>query len=176
AQLCGAYFSEELNKVRTIFSNDYTEHFKKIKSIQDPILRYVALYLVHNYDKSKKYFIENGRRENNIACLSLNRWLDQRKSFYTHGDKCAVNLDLWKQTIDPIWEMLNKNQTLNCMRKEIYTKNTYIPNALLPPTCYKYVPLNYTCTYPLHILNKYKNLLSTECKKIDSQCSKCEKI
>ncbi|SCO72494.1 VIR protein [Plasmodium vivax] len=172
ASLCGPYFFEELNKVRTTFNNYTSDHLDKIKTIQDPILRHVSLYLVDNYEQSKEYFIKNGTRNNNIACQMLNRWLDQRKSFYTHADKCTANTALWKETIDPIWEMLNKNESKNCTRTEIYARNSYIPEMLLPPTCYKYVPENYKCIYPLDL---FKKVLRTKCKEIDNQCSKCKK-
>ncbi|KMZ99848.1 hypothetical protein PVNG_04125 [Plasmodium vivax North Korean] len=170
ATLCGPYFYEEFNKVRSTFNSSTTEHLEKIKSIEDPILRHVALYLVDNFEESKQYFRKDGTRNNNIACQMLNRWLDQRKSFYTHADKCTANVDLWEKTINPIWKMLNKNN--DCERKEIYAINAYIPEELLPPTCYKYVPENYKCTYPLDL---FKRSLNIRCPEIYEQCSNCKK-
>ncbi|VUZ95532.1 PIR protein [Plasmodium vivax] len=172
ASLCGPYFFEELNKVRSTFTQYQDEHIEKINSIHDPILRHVALYLVDNFKESKQYFREGGTRNNNIACEMLNRWLDQRKSFYTHADKCPANTALWKETIDPIWEMLNKKESKNCTRTEIYARNSYIPEMLLPPTCYKYVPENYKCTYPLDLFKR--SLKEKRCQDIDDQCSKCK--
>ncbi|KMZ80777.1 hypothetical protein PVIIG_03144, partial [Plasmodium vivax India VII] len=101
---CVPYFYEVFNQVRTTFKHHKKEHLEKIKTIQDPILRHVALYLVDNFEESKQYFKEGATRNDNVGCLMLNRWLDQRKSFYTHGDKCTANVDLWKKTIDPIWD------------------------------------------------------------------------
>ncbi|SCO67105.1 VIR protein [Plasmodium vivax] len=173
ASLCGPYFFEELNKVRSTFTQYQDEHIEKINSIHDPILRHVALYLVDNFKESKEYFRKGGTRNNNTACEMLNRWLDQRKGFYTHGDKCPANKALWEETIEPLWNMLNTDENKNCVRKEIYAENTYIPEKLLPPMCYKYVPENYKCIYPLDLFKK--NINEARCKQIDDQCSKCKK-
>ncbi|VUZ95536.1 PIR protein [Plasmodium vivax] len=171
AKLCGPYFFEELNKVRTTFTQYKREHIEKIKDIHDPILRHVALYLVDNFQESKEYFINDGTRKNNTSCEMLNRWLDQRKGFYTHGDRCKANVALWKEKIEPIWDMLNTDENKNCVRKEIYAENTYIPKMLLPPICYKYVPEHYNCTVPLDLFTKS---IGARCKEIDKQCSKCK--
>ncbi|GAB69946.1 hypothetical protein PCYB_006950 [Plasmodium cynomolgi strain B] len=109
-------------------------------------------------------------RNINIACLMLNRWLDQRKSFYTYGDKCTEKVELWEKTIDPIWKnYCNINKY--CKRQEMYSKYSYIPEALLPTPCYKYVPQNYKCTYPYDLLKKY---LKAKCPEIKGKCSECK--
>ncbi|GAB69853.1 hypothetical protein PCYB_006020, partial [Plasmodium cynomolgi strain B] len=176
AKLCGRYFSEAFNKVRTTFTH-YNKYIDQIKSIEDPILRHVALYLVDNFEDYKKYLSEDATRKNNIDCEVLNRWLDQRKSFYTYGSKCQGNLKLWNETIEKLWDTLNEKQEDNkyCERQELYAGNAYIPEQFLPLTCYKYVPEKHDCTPPLDIFRINPLALSRNCNAINKQCSKCKK-
>ncbi|GAB69686.1 hypothetical protein PCYB_004350, partial [Plasmodium cynomolgi strain B] len=148
AQLCGKYYFEEFNKIRTTFSH-YKRYINEINSIEDTILRHVALYLVENFEGHKQHLTPDGTRYNNIDCEVLNRWLDQRKSFYTYGNNCKANERLWDEKIKPLWDKLNENNI--CARKEVFAKNAYIPKELLPLTCYKYIPENYECAPPLDI-------------------------
>ncbi|KMZ80780.1 hypothetical protein PVIIG_03147 [Plasmodium vivax India VII] len=170
---CSAHFYEAFNEVLSIFDKDYVDKYlDSIKNISDPILRHVALYLVQNYEYAKKYFSEDGKRNHNPACESLNIWLDQKKSFFTHAEKCQSNVKLWKKYIDPLWDKLHSNNDGNtCERLEYFTNTLSIPSELLPATCYMHVPKNYKCTPPSP---EKKFRLITMCPKISEQCSKCK--
>ncbi|VUZ95540.1 PIR protein [Plasmodium vivax] len=170
---CSAHFYEAFNEVLSIFDKDYVDKYlDSIKNISDPILRHVALYLVENYEYAKKYFSKDGKRNHNTACKSLNRWLDQKKSFFTHAEKCQTNVKLWEKYIDPLWDKLHSNNNGNkCERVEYFTNTLSIPSELLPATCYMHVPKNYKCTPPSP---EKKFRLITMCPKISEQCSKCK--
>ncbi|KMZ99850.1 hypothetical protein PVNG_04127 [Plasmodium vivax North Korean] len=149
------------------------KYFGLIKATNDPILRYIALHLIDNYETSKQYFSKSGKRNHNTACELLNRWLDQKKSFFTHVGKCNENVKSWDKYITPIWNKLSDDKTGRwCKREEHYSKTFNIPNKLLPPTCYKHVSNNYNCTQPLY---KYIKITENKCKNIEEYCSKCEK-
>ncbi|KMZ86856.1 hypothetical protein PVBG_04514 [Plasmodium vivax Brazil I] len=164
------YFNYDLNDVRTQFYKISDEYISEIKKIKDPILRHVALYLVENYEEIKDYFSKDKKWANNLACKLLNRWLDQKKAFFTFSENCKENLNSWTQYIDPIWNKLESNNTqTGCPRKEIFAKNVYIPKEF-PPTCYKHVPNNYNCTQPLR---KNAKLSESTCSKIEKDCNRC---
>ncbi|SCO72496.1 VIR protein [Plasmodium vivax] len=149
-----------------------SEYIHLIKNTNDPILRYIALHLIDNYETSKQYFSKSGMRNHNTACELLNRWLDQKKSFFTHVGKCNENVQSWNNYIKPIWDKLSQNKNENwCKRVEYYSNTLNIPEKLLPPICYKHVPKNYNCTQPLY---KNRKITQNMCNNIEEYCSQCK--
>ncbi|CAG9479372.1 unnamed protein product [Plasmodium vivax] len=148
------------------------KYFGLIKATNDPILRYIALHLIDNYETSKQYFSKSGNRNHNTACELLNRWLDQKKSFFTHVGKCTENVKSWEEYITPIWNKLIHNKKEKwCQRVEYYSDTLSIPQKLLPAICYKHVPESYNCTQPLY---PNRRITNSTCTNIREYCSKCE--
>ncbi|SBT01850.1 PIR Superfamily Protein [Plasmodium ovale curtisi] len=147
--LCIGDFYYLFNHTRTYLTGVPEEYLNKIKYFSDPILRHYALYLYHNYKDAQKYFNKTLSNRENTACDNLNRWIDQRKSFFTHAAKCEENLKLWKRDMDPLWKLV---QTLlpgnQCERNEIFSATSEFPKSLIPPVCYKHVPEHFICVNP----------------------------
>ncbi|SBT51523.1 PIR Superfamily Protein [Plasmodium ovale wallikeri] len=134
-----AYWTDFFNQIHVNFSNS-NNYVAEISKYEDPILKHIALYVVENYKAGEKYFRKNDK--NNKACFTLNRWLDQKRNLFTSGKKCTNNVDLWKNTIGKLWEVLYKENDNNlCLRKS-NTSNGY-PHILGEPKCYKHVPENH---------------------------------
>ncbi|GAW84264.1 variable surface protein [Plasmodium gonderi] len=172
---CAIYFYGLFYKVRTNFTeNFYKKYIDKIKNMNDPILRHTALYLIENYEESKVYFDNIKYWKSSLACEMLNKWLDNKRSFFTHGEKCETNVNMWKNHIESIWDDLNNNNTSannRCERKEIYAGNAYIPSELLPPVCYLHVPENYVCVQELP---SHANTVKSMCPRIKDICTRCK--
>ncbi|SBS79982.1 PIR Superfamily Protein [Plasmodium ovale curtisi] len=154
------YWDSFFNKSRTIFYNvqSYLEHIQKIK---DPILKHIALYLVENYEDAKKDFQKDDRH--NVPCSSLNRWLEQRRNFFTSGKECSVNANLWNDTIEKLWDKLFSEKNNNLCKRLPNTSGGY-PQVLNSPNCYKHIPSNhisYDPKQPPSICQK--RVISSEC-------------
>ncbi|SBS82511.1 PIR protein [Plasmodium ovale] len=133
-----AYWTDFFNQIEVNFSNS-NNYVEEISKYEDPILKHIALYVVENYKAGEKYF-RNGDKEDK-ACYTLNRWLDQKRNFFTSGKKCKNNADLWDKTIEELWTRLyTENNKKLCLRKS-NTTNGY-PHILGEPNCYKHIPEN----------------------------------
>lgn len=118
---------------------------------------------MNSYEKYKDHFTTHGRRNDDTACDNFNRWLDQRKSFFTYGKKCKKNLELWNTYIEPLWNDLQKNNNnTKCIRKDIFSATTEFPSELPPPICYKHVPEEHICFNPTE---KNPSICDTYCYK-----------
>ncbi|GAW82014.1 variable surface protein [Plasmodium gonderi] len=183
---CYAYFNWIFNDIRYYYYfNQYkTSNFRnKIDAIHDPILRHIAIHLIANYDEAQKYFSENGKWQNNYACESLNKWLDNKKSYFTHALHCKGNVHLWDKTIEPLWNELeshyknngksvNNIESLNkwCERYNLFRGHLELPNVL-NPICYKHVPKDYKCVRPFP---PTKCSLFNTCKTVKTYYEKCK--
>ncbi|CAI7720299.1 PIR protein [Plasmodium vivax] len=164
-EACIEYYFELYNDVRVKFSNETLAYVDKIKYFPDPFLKLVSLYLVENYHRAKEYFSTNGDNINNVACHNLNRWLDQRKNFFTFSENCNKSITAWRIHIEELWKTIQKDfGTKQCSRVNKFSNTTDIPPEMLPATCYKGVPEDWECTSKEQyqkLLNK-KNCSSSE--------------
>ncbi|KMZ95641.1 hypothetical protein PVMG_05654 [Plasmodium vivax Mauritania I] len=157
-------FYYDFSDVKSEFSSVDDNYLDVIKTMEDPILQHISLYLVNNYKNAKSYFCKSSKPSDDIACSNLNRWLDQKKNIYTSATNCTKNSEAWTKHIVPLWNLLDQNNNgTKCIRKEIFSKNSNFPEKLKPYTCHKHVPQNYTYTDPKVIS------LTTE-----DPCSKCK--
>ncbi|GAW82013.1 variable surface protein [Plasmodium gonderi] len=146
-KLCHTYFYKEFNSYPSVLHIKHKDYLERIRKFHDPILKYVALYLYHNYVIAKEYFVENSNN-NNAACGVLNRWLDQQKNLYTNFRMCYYNTRWWDIHIEPLWEELERYYPGNtCKRKYSYysqgaTHNE--PNAK-DDRLYQQMPEEFVC-------------------------------
>ncbi|KMZ77270.1 hypothetical protein PVIIG_06254 [Plasmodium vivax India VII] len=142
-------FYYDFSDVKSEFSSVDDNYLDVIKTMEDPILQHISLYLVNNYKNAKSYFCKSSKPSDDIACSNLNRWLDQKKNIYTSATNCTKNSEAWTKHIVPLWNLLDQNNNgTKCIRKEIFSKNSNFPEKLKPYTCHKHVPQNYTYTDP----------------------------
>ncbi|GAW82020.1 variable surface protein [Plasmodium gonderi] len=157
------------NLIKDKFDNFFKDKFDNIfKDINDPILKHIAIYLIANYAGAHVYFSNDGKWVQNPACESLNKWLDNRKSYFTLALNCKGNVHLWDNTIEALWkelESIYKNNGSNkkwCERYNLFRGSLDLPKGLPPPMCYKHVPKDYICVRPFppnmcNLANTYKN-------------------
>ncbi|VUZ95660.1 PIR protein [Plasmodium vivax] len=138
---CIEYYFELYNDVRVEFSNKTLEYVNTIKNYTHPFLKLVSLYLVENYYRAKEYFNTNGDNIHNVACHNLNRWLDQRKNFFTFSEKCNSSVTEWRIQVEELWKTIqHKFGDKHCNRVNKFSNTTVIPPEMLPATCYSSVP------------------------------------
>ncbi|KMZ84206.1 hypothetical protein PVBG_02433 [Plasmodium vivax Brazil I] len=138
---CIEYYFELYNDVRVEFSNKTLEYVNTIKNYTHPFLKLVSLYLVENYYRAKEYFNTNGDNKHNVACHNLNRWLDQRKNFFTFSEKCNSSVTEWRIHVEELWNTIQKDfGAKHCKRVNKFSNTTVIPPEMLPATCYSSVP------------------------------------
>ncbi|KMZ77227.1 hypothetical protein PVIIG_06404 [Plasmodium vivax India VII] len=164
--------------VKSDFSSVTGTYLNTIKNIEDPILKHISLYLVNNYNNAKPHFCKSGNHVKDKACSNLNRWLDQKKSIYTSATTCKKNSEAWTKHIDSLWEQLDKNNDgTKCIRNEIFSKESNLPQKLNPYTCYEHVPENHTCTAVQVVNSKTEESCSTcntTCPQCPNNCTNLE--
>ncbi|SCO71512.1 hypothetical protein PVC01_050037800 [Plasmodium vivax] len=128
---CGTKIFESF---RPNFNRVKNEHLNYIKGINDPILRHIFIYFIQYYIDGFNYFKKSQKSHRSEACKYLNRWLQDKKDLFTHGEKCETKIELWETEIGNLWNMLNKTEytilddkkpTLWCEQISLNQKTTY---------------------------------------------------
>ncbi|SBT03030.1 PIR Superfamily Protein [Plasmodium ovale curtisi] len=128
-----------------------------IKTIGDPLLQQVSLYLTYHYRRGYANFSKCPIWDNrNTACRYLNQWSWHLKNIFTCSEKCTKKNELWSTYIDKLWDLLKTNFT-----DENNARNT--------PWCHRFINPSYNKT-PIpeklvtifdNNVNKYSNSVST---------------
>ncbi|KMZ86857.1 hypothetical protein PVBG_04515 [Plasmodium vivax Brazil I] len=168
------YYYEIFNQYPSVVKPEVNEYLDIIKNYSDPILRYIALYLIYNYKNAQKLFTGAKNYQDDLACNNLNRWLDQNKSFFTHSKKSSPNVSLWNIYIEELWKTLkSKNKEIKCPRKEYFSDTTTIPEKLGLIVDYKKYPDDYICYDPSETKD---TVIKEDCQKLNKLCSECENL
>ncbi|SBT53220.1 PIR Superfamily Protein [Plasmodium ovale wallikeri] len=137
-----------------------------IKTIDDPLLQQISLYLTYYYQKGHDNFSKCPTRNNrSTACQYLNQWSWHIENIFTCSEKCTKRNKLWKAYIDTLWDLLITN----------FTKKN---NGSYTPWCNRFIntdynktpiPNNLETTFDINV-NKYNKALSahpssTMCEK-----------
>ncbi|SCO72497.1 VIR protein [Plasmodium vivax] len=171
---CPMYYYEIFNQYPSVVTTEVDEYLHIIKNYSDPILRYIALYLIYNYKHAQELFTGTKNYQDDLACYNLNRWLDQSKSFFTHSQKSSSNASLWKIYIENLWETLDsQNKGIKCPRKEYFSNTTQIPEELGFVMEYEKYPDDYICYDPLE---ENHTVILGDCYKLNELCSECENL
>ncbi|SBT51660.1 PIR Superfamily Protein [Plasmodium ovale wallikeri] len=129
-----------------------------IKTIGDPLLQQVSLYLAYHYQRGDANFSKCPIRDNrNTACRYLNQWSWKIKNIYTYSEKCTKKNELWSTYIDKLWDLLKINFT-----DENNSSNT--------PWCKRYDIHSYNPTpLPESIKSTYEQNVNNYCNSINTQ-------
>ncbi|SBT58172.1 PIR Superfamily Protein [Plasmodium ovale wallikeri] len=144
-------YSYHFNSPRSLFTNieKINTYIEQVKKIEDPILQHISLYLGEFFEIAKNDF--TGKKYNDNACWSLNRWLDQMRNIYTSTKFCKTNEGIWDKYIEGengFWSLLqNRDNTANLCDRFVTTTVTF-PTNLVSPACHKHVPQEYICYSP----------------------------
>ncbi|SBT58716.1 PIR Superfamily Protein [Plasmodium ovale wallikeri] len=144
-------YSYHFNSPRSLFTNieKINTYIEQVKKIEDPILQHISLYLGEFFEIAKNDF--TGKKYNDNACWSLNRWLDQMRNIYTSTKFCKTNEGIWDKYIEGengFWSLLqNRDKTANLCDRFVTTTVTF-PTNLVSPACHKHVPQEYICYSP----------------------------
>ncbi|KMZ91871.1 hypothetical protein PVMG_04430 [Plasmodium vivax Mauritania I] len=118
------------------------EYLDYIKGIKDPILRHISLYFVQYYIDGYYYYRYSQNSQKDGACDYLKRWLQERKDLFTYGEKCPTKMTLWKDKVEPLWEKLEKDYSIQnhgvnswCNNKYPLFLQTEYPQGLTPFNC-----------------------------------------
>ncbi|VVA00352.1 PIR protein, partial [Plasmodium vivax] len=121
------------------FDNVNDAYLDYIKGIKDPILRHISLYFVQYYIDGYYYYRYSQNSQKDGACDYLKRWLQERKDLFTYGEKCPTKMTLWKDKVEPLWEKLEKDYSIQnhgvnswCNNKYPLFLQTEYPQGLTP--------------------------------------------
>ncbi|VUZ95537.1 PIR protein [Plasmodium vivax] len=173
--ICPANYYKVFFNYPSEIRQEVDQYLDTIRYYSDPILKYVALYLIHNYTLAQKYFTNNTNIQNDEYCDHLNRWLDHNKSFYTYSEKNSANVFLWNMYIEDLWKKLGiNNKETKCRRNNIFSNTTQIPEELKNEvTDYKSYPEDYICYNPL---DNNSTIIKKNCNALNTLCSECKHL
>ncbi|SCO67106.1 VIR protein [Plasmodium vivax] len=173
--ICPAYYYKLFYDYPSKITPEVDQYLDTIQTYSDPILKYVALYLIHNYTQVKEYFTNDRNFHNDMYCSNLNRWLDHNKSFYTYSEKSPANVTLWKIYIEELWNKLHSNNKGNiCRRMKIFSNTTEIPEELKKDvTNYVKYPEDFICYDPS---NTDSTIIEKNCDALNKLCSECKHL
>ncbi|KMZ93285.1 hypothetical protein PVMG_05573 [Plasmodium vivax Mauritania I] len=172
--ICPANYYKLFFNYPSEIRQEVDQYLDTIRYYSDPILKYVALYLIHNYTLAQKYFTNNTNIQNDEYCDHLNRWIDHNKSFYTYSEKNKTNVFLWKIHIEELWKTLRSNNTgKQCKRMERFSNTTVIPEGLDSDISYKLLPEYDICYDPL---DANREIIQKNCKALHTLCSECKHL
>ncbi|SBT52830.1 PIR Superfamily Protein [Plasmodium ovale wallikeri] len=129
-----------------------------IKTIDDPLLQQVSLYLTYYYQQGDANFSKCSISTNRTtACQYLNKWSWHIKNIFTYSEKCDKKNKLWKAHIDKLWDLLKINFT-----------NT--KNSKNTPWCTKYDDNIYNKTpVPESMQSAFEQNVNNYCNSINTQ-------
>ncbi|SBS93099.1 PIR Superfamily Protein [Plasmodium ovale curtisi] len=144
-------YSNYFNTPLSLFTNieKISTYIEKVKKIEDPILQYISLYLGEFFETAKNDF--TGKKNNDNACWSLNRWLDQMKNIYTSAKFCKTNESIWDKYIEGdngLWNLLKNRDSTTKLCNRTFTTTVTFPTYIASPECHKHVPQEYICYSP----------------------------
>ncbi|SCA48141.1 PIR protein [Plasmodium ovale] len=159
------YYFRELGQIRSSFINIKTNYLNKVMKIGDPILQLISLDMIEYYMELKKSAPKCSI--GNPACDSLNRWLNQRKYFFSFAEKCENKKKLWEKEIEPLWKELEADSEYEswCKRKT-YTFITTFPEEMTSIKCNDIQNENKSSICPEQLCPLCPELDCTNCSKL----------
>ncbi|SBT55550.1 PIR Superfamily Protein [Plasmodium ovale wallikeri] len=177
-------YALNFNIIPTNFNITNDNIINYIKTIGDPLLQQIFLYLTYHYQKGNANFAKCPTRDNkSTACQYLNKWSWLMENIFTCSEKCDKKSELWKAHIDKLWDLLIKNYTNTnnarntpwCTRHDIHSYNpTPVPKSI--QSAFEQNANNYCNsinTQSTHTCEKNTSLSTTPVQVISPHNSNC---